>query len=141
MELENLINFNPSTCISGKITGLNRIVAGIFRKYVSPFGVSNSQLTLLFILTKMDGLNQKQLSEMIYLEKSTLNRNLKRLFDQELLSKQNFPSISITEKGKRLVNDIIPEWRKAMDEIESIMGDSGKMALDTLVQNITQKQN
>ena len=136
MEIENIDTFNPSSCISAKMTGLNRIIASIFRKYISPFGVTNSQLTLLFILSKKEGLNQKSLSDMIYLEKSSLNRNLQRLLEEKLLTKAKFPIISITDKGKIAVNKIIPEWQKAMNEIEELMEDSGKKALDTLLNNV-----
>lgn len=129
MEFENLKSFNPRECISGKMTRLNRITANIFRKYISPFGITNSQLTLLFILTKRENINQKQLSEIAILEKSSLNRNLKRLDASGLINKRNFPLFSISQKGKILVNQIIPEWRKAMIEIEEILGKEGKEAL------------
>lgn len=136
MELENLNNFNPSVCISGKVMRLNRMTANIFRKYLQPFGITDSQLTVLFILTKMDGLNQKRLSEITILEKSSLNRNLQRLLDNQLLTDKGFPVMKITEKGKRLVNKIIPEWKKAMTEIEELFGNDGVAALNTLMAKI-----
>jgi DNA-binding MarR family transcriptional regulator len=132
MELKNLNGFNPTTCISGKMRRLNRITANIFRKHISPFGVTNSQLTLLFILTKRSDLNQKQLSDMTILEKSSLNRNLKRLIASELVTKEDFPVIKITIKGKILVNEIIPEWEKAMNEIEALLKNDGMAALNVL---------
>lgn len=136
MEFENLQTFNPRECISGKITRLNRVTANIFRKYISPFGITNSQLTLLFILAKREDLNQKQLSEIAVLEKSSLNRNLKRLIDSGLISIDKFPNINISQKGKTLVNQIIPEWKKAMLEIENILEEDGKQALNTLTNKL-----
>ncbi len=136
MELKNINSFNPRKCISGKMMRLNRLTANIFRKYISQFGVTNSQLTLLFILTKRDNLNQKQLSEMIMLEKSSLSRNLKRLVDSELISKEEFPLIKITTKGKILVNEIIPEWEKAMQEIENLFESDGMDAFNILTKKL-----
>ena len=136
MELENLNNFNPRECISGKIMRVNRVIANIFRKYLSPFGITDSQLTHLFILAKKDNMNQKELADFTKLEKSSLNRNLKRLFDAELISKTNFPKLQITTKGKMLVNQIIPEWKKAMSEIEALLGQDGKEALNTLMDKL-----
>lgn len=52
MEFENLKNFNPSECISGKVMRLNRITANVFRKYLMPFNITDSQLSILFVLTK-----------------------------------------------------------------------------------------
>ena len=125
MELQNLKSFNPRECISGKMMRLNRVTASIFRKYLSPFGVTDSQLTLLFILTKRNDLNQKQLADFAKLEKSSLNRNLKRLITANYVTKENFPLIIITTKGKLFVNDIIPAWKKAMNEIEALLENDG----------------
>ncbi|NVK53472.1 MAG: MarR family transcriptional regulator [Flavobacteriaceae bacterium] len=95
-----------------------------------PFNITDSQLSILFILTKKGGLTQKQLSDIIRLEKSSLNRNLKRLFDKNYLSRADFPTIRITHLGKSFVNDIIPEWKKAMNEISQLLEEDGKNALD-----------
>lgn len=130
MEIENLHYFNPSECISGKVMRLNRITAKVFRKYLIPFNITNSQLSILFVLTKKGGLTQKQLSNIVQLEKSSLNRNLNRLYDKNYLSRTDFPRIQITHFGKSFVNNIIPEWRKAMDEISELLGEDGKTALD-----------
>lgn len=132
MEFENLKCFNPSECISGKIMRLNRIIANVFRKYLLPFDITDSQLSILFVLTKKGGLTQKQLSNIVQLEKSSLNRNLKRLLDKNYLSRTDFPIIQITDFGKSFVNNIIPEWQKAMDEISGLLGEDGKMALNLL---------
>jgi DNA-binding MarR family transcriptional regulator len=141
MKYENIESFNPMSCISNRTRRLSRVVANVFRKYLKPFDITDSQLTLLFILSKMPDLNQKQLSEMATLEKSSLNRNLKRLVERELVSKADFPKINITEKGLQLVNDIIPEWRKAMDEIEEIIGQNGVTALDLLMGKVFQQED
>ena len=136
MELQDSDSFDPKECISGKMMRLNRVTANIFRKYLSPFGITDSQLTILFILSKKSGLNQKQLSDLTVLEKSTLNRNLNRLIGSELVSKADFPLIKITIKGKTLVNAILPEWKKAMNEIERMLESDGKNALDTLIKKL-----
>ena len=83
----NIESFDPRECLSGRISRIHRLTATIFRKYIAPFDVTNSQLTLLFILSKNAGLTQKQLSDIAKLEKSSLHRNLKRLLDQEYLNK------------------------------------------------------
>lgn len=136
MEFKNIDSFNPKECISGKMMRLNRITANIFRKHLKPFGITDSQLTLLFVLTKRNNLNQKELSDITILEKSSLNRNLKRLIDSELVSKSSFPIIRITKKGKVLVNTIIPEWEKAMTEIQELLESDGISALNTLTNKL-----
>lgn len=137
MKLETIDSFQPQNCISGKVMRLNRIIANLFRKHLKPFGVSNSQVSLLFVLTKKKDLNQKQLSDLTILEKSSLNRNLHRLSEAGLITKAAFPKINITEKGKQLVSKIIPEWTKAMTEAESILENEGQEALNTLMGNVS----
>lgn len=139
MEYKNISKFNPRECISGKIMRINRLTGNIFRKYLAPFKITDSQLTLLFILTKRGGLTQKQLSDFIFLEKSTLNRNLQRLIDKQYITRINFPVIEITNKGKKFVENIIPEWEKAMAEIRGIIGNQGEEAINTIHKSLTTK--
>lgn len=139
MEYKNISKFNPRECISGKIMRINRLTGNIFRKYLAPFKITDSQLTLLFILTKRGGLTQKQLSDFIFLEKSTLNRNLQRLIDKQYITRINFPVIEITNKGKKFVENIIPEWEKAMAEIRGIIGNQGEEAINTIHKSLTKK--
>jgi len=140
MEFNNIENFNPRECISGKVMRISRITANIFRKHLAPFGITNSQLTLLFVLTKAGGLTQKQLSDFIFLEKSSVNRNLNRLIGKNYVSKINFPTIEITIKGKQFVELIIPEWEKAMEEIRMMIGDDGETAISELLNKLTLKK-
>ncbi|MBD79611.1 MAG: hypothetical protein CL840_11895 [Crocinitomicaceae bacterium] len=136
MEYKNLEGFDPSTCISGKVMRINRAVGNIFRKYLKPFNITDSQLSILFVLTKKGGLTQRQMTDITILEKSSLNRNLKRLFDREFIQKDQFPIIEITSIGKSFVNDVIPEWKKAMNEISHLMQEDGSDALNLLHQKI-----
>jgi len=140
MEFKNIETFNPRECISGKIMRINRITANIFRKYLAPFKITDSQLTLLFVLTKAGGLTQKQLSDFVFLEKSTLNRNLNRLIEKKFLTRKKFPVIEITQEGKLFVERIIPEWEKAMAEIRLIIGDNGEQSVSILLEKLITKK-
>lgn len=134
MEFNNIQRFNPSTCISGKVNQIKRITSNVFRKHLKPFGITDSQLTLMFILSKKEKMNQKELSDFAFLEKSSLNRNLTRLIERKLLSREEFPLISISTDGKYFVENIIPVWEKAMTEIESKLGEQGLSSI-TIVHN------
>ena len=137
--VDHLASFDPRVCLYGKISRIHRLTANIFRKYMAPFGVTTSQVSLLFILSKNDALTQKQLSDIVRLEKSSLHRNLKRLVDRELLDKKIFPQISITEKGNALVLRLIPEWEEAMVEIRSVIGQEGESSINLIHQRLTAK--
>ncbi|MBL4670365.1 MAG: MarR family transcriptional regulator [Flavobacteriales bacterium] len=120
---------------------LNRLTANVFRKHLSPFNITDSQLTLLFILSKKEKCNQKEISDIAKLEKSSLNRNLTRLIEKGFVTKKEFPLLQLTLSGKVFVNDIIPEWGKAMNEIKELISEEGlngiNIALDNLSKNST----
>lgn len=116
---------------------LNRITGNIFRKYLNPFGITDSQTSIMFVLSKHeDGLIQNQIAAIVQLEKSSLSRNLKRLIDQGYIQKNDSSKIVITLNGKKLIEQVIPEWQKAMDEIRSYIGQDGEEALSTLLNNL-----
>ena len=137
MEFKNIEQFNPRECISGKVKRLNRLTANIFRKYLSPFNITDSQLTLLFILSKKGKCNQKEMTEITCLEKSSLNRNLTRLVEKNYISKQEFPLLQLTHSGKFFVESIVPEWEKAMTEIKGLISEEGLNGINTALNNIT----
>lgn len=143
MEFKNIESFDPRQCISGKIMRINRITANVFRHYFQSFNLTDSQVSILFVMSKFERLTQKKITMITHHEKSSLHRNLKRLFERGYLTRDNFPLIEITLEGKKIVEEIIPEWKKAMSEIEELLGQEGSVALDLvhqqLITNVTTK--
>ncbi len=129
-------NCNPSTCISGRLMKMNRIIANIFRKHLSPFNITDSQLSMLFVVGKMGGANQKQIADFMFLEKSTVNRNLKRLVKDGYLESGGTFNFVLTKDGHELLEKIIPHWKNAMKEAEDLMGKQGGNALDILTKKL-----
>ena len=127
----------PSICISRKITKCNRIITSVFRKHLQPFGITNSQLTTLFIITKAPAPSQKMISDMLYMDKSTVNRNLKRLLDNGYIKKRTIHELQITIKGKVLLERVIPYWENAMEEIKVLLEEEGEKAINVLVNKLT----
>ncbi len=133
--LSNFEQFDPSICISNKVRQVNRVVANIYRKYLQPFNITDSQLTLLFVLSKKGELTQTELCRMLHLEKSSINRNLQRLLERQLITKES-RIICITIDGIRFVEEIIPEWKKALQETEQLLNKDGVLAVNTLIKKI-----
>ncbi|MEO1254272.1 MAG: MarR family winged helix-turn-helix transcriptional regulator [Bacteroidota bacterium] len=136
MKYPELNATDPSTCLSGKVSRISRITANIFRKHIKPFGLSNSQMGLLLLLSKKNDLTQKDICDILYMEKSTLNRNLKRLFDNKCVTKIHFPEIRITENGKALLEQVIPAWKKAMVEVRNLLEEDGEEAVNTVLNKL-----
>ncbi len=107
----------------------NRIVANVFRKYLQPLGITDSQLSILFVVTKGKSVNQKKLSDFLYLDKSTVNRNITRLFKEGYIYREETKFLHTTKKGKQFLEKVVPQWDLAMEEIREILGKEGEYAL------------
>ncbi len=115
----------------------NRIVANTFRKHLKPFGITDSQLSILFVVTKAPDVNQKRLSDILYLEKSTVNRNIARLIERNYIALDDRLMLSTTQKGLIFLEEVIPHWDMAMKEIRGILGKKGLAAVGTILSQLT----
>jgi DNA-binding MarR family transcriptional regulator len=122
-----------ASCIAGKVGRISRLTSNIFRKHLAKHDITESQLSILFITSKVKEITQKQISEFYYLEKSTVSRNLKRLVDKGYLDQKQLPRIVITTAGLDFVTEVIPSWESAMKEIKKELGDSGIEAIDEVI--------
>lgn len=129
----NIENFNPSVCISRKLMKCNRIVSAVFRKHFQEFDLTNSQISILFIVSKKGIVTQSELLDILSLEKSTVSRSMKRLFQNGCLEKESLKEISMTKKGRDLLEEVIPKWENAMVEIRKKLKKEGEQALNLVL--------
>lgn len=133
----NLENYQPQLCIAGKISRCERIVSRIYRKHFAEFDITISQLSILSVVAKKKGsVTQKLLSDLLFLEKSTVSRNLRRLFNSGYLERNSSKEIKITNTGKRLLENVIPLWDKAMLETREILKNDGENAVDLIISRL-----
>ncbi len=132
----NLAACDPLSCAAARINACERVVNGIYRKYFAPFDISISQYTILMVTNKMGRPKQVDLSDMLIMEKSTVNRNLKRLLERKLIRVQAKKRISITTKGKEKLESMIPEWEKAQHECAKKLKKEGLDSLAQLFRNL-----
>ncbi|OIQ15810.1 MAG: hypothetical protein BM557_10960 [Flavobacterium sp. MedPE-SWcel] len=135
----NIDNCNPTFCISGKINRCTRIIGNVFRKHLKDFNITSSQLSVLFVITKGKDVNQKKISDILYLEKSTVNRNLNRLIKSGYIYTDEYSKLKITDSGYEFLDNVIPQWNLAMDEIRDKIEKEGEDALNILLSNLTKQ--
>lgn len=128
--MSNIDNIDPRTCIASKMMKCHRILSGVFRKHLLPFGITNSQLSMLFVICKKEQVTQRELCDFLFLEKSTVHRNLTKLLEMGFVTRSNFPNFSMTREGLRFLDQIIPAWQAAMNETTDRLGQQGLGALD-----------
>ncbi len=128
--------FNPNICIASKIQKSNRILNNIFRKHLKVLDLSNSQVSILFVLSKKKCTTQKELADFLFLEKSTINRNIERLIKQNFIERTELNQVAITSTGIDKVLNIVPHWQEAMHEAEEKLGAEGLSSLNTLLKTL-----
>lgn len=129
---------DPSTCLALQAKMLTRIVDGIYRKHLKEFQITSPQLNILFVMGKTQELPQAQIGKILVLERSTVTKDLKRLIEKGFLEKTSsgHPVVSITEAGNAFLEQIIPAWTAAGEEVEALMGAQQAQQLRQLVQSI-----
>lgn len=128
---------NPQNCIVSKTMKINRLMNSLFRKHLSDIDITLSQLSIMFLVSKKETISQNTLGEILYLEKSTVTRNLKRLILSGYLKKKEGNVIAVTVKGKRLVERTIPNWENAMNEAKLKIKNEGEQALHLVLHRLT----
>jgi len=121
-------------CIGASFRRLSRITDRYYRKHLSGFDITESQLSILFVLSKMGKVEQGKIGKKLELERSTVSRNIRLLESKGLVIRTSDyrPDISLTGKGMSLVDELIPVWEKAMDDLTGILGDEGLNQLSDL---------
>ncbi|MEX0291120.1 MAG: MarR family winged helix-turn-helix transcriptional regulator [Flavobacteriaceae bacterium] len=137
IEYPLLSSCDPSVCFSSRMMRLNRIISSIFRKHITPFGLTPSQLSILFVVAKKGNKSQRELCDLLFLEKSSTSRNLQRLLEGDLVKKNALRQIEITKEGRLLIEKIIPSWEEAMEEVRSILGKEGQDSFEVIYDRIT----
>ena len=125
----NIHNSRPMDCVSGNIMKCNRIIGNIFRKYMKSFDITDSQLSMLFVITKVGLIKQKGVADRLHMEKSTVNRNLKRLMNKNYIAFDDNRFLYTTEVGKEFLEMVIPYWDKAMKEMHEKLEEDGLAAI------------
>ncbi len=121
------MKYQVEQCIGNRLRCLSRVVDRDFRASLKEFDITESQLSILFALTKLGKVDQGKIGESLFLERSTVSRNIKLLEKRGVLTKSsNYrPEIELTQKGFDLVQSILPIWESLMHTFIDKLGKEG----------------
>lgn len=121
------MKYDIPQCIGARLRRLSRIADAYYRKCLVDFNITENQMTILFVLSKMGKIEQGKIGEILFLERSTVSRNIKLLEKQKLVSRtiDYRPEIELTTEGKELVKVLLPKWEEVMDELAGKIGQAG----------------
>ncbi len=87
------------------------------------FDITAEQYGILYMLTKEDGLYQRQFSKMLMKDRPNITRMLDILENKKLLYRESDPNdrrifkVFITDEGRELINQIAPVKEKILKEV------------------------
>lgn len=121
-------------CVGNKLRRLSRIVDGHYRSSLKDYDITENQMTLLFVLHSAGKVDQGFLGKKLILERSSISRNINVLIRNGYVAKNSEyrPQVFLTQKGKVLVEKLIPLWEEVMDNIILEIGEEGIDMLNKL---------
>jgi DNA-binding MarR family transcriptional regulator len=135
----NLDALDPRVCVNGKVRKLARLVAAIYDSMLRPHGLQGSQLSILFIIGKLQPISQKSLCERMIMEQSTMSREVNRLIDKGWIEIERaagdarIGQLRLTDEGCRLVEQMVPVWQQTHDKVMAVLGTFSVQQLDGAV--------
>lgn len=138
---------DPSTCLNGKMKRLQRLVNNRYQNLLEPFGLKGSILSILFIIGKRPGINQKEIGKNLILDASTMSRDIKMLENKSYITKErDFVDkrntiFYLSNEGKVLLEEVVPLWRKAHDEIHAILDEQSISIIDQTILKLKNAQS
>lgn len=103
-----------------------RAVTRFYDEALRPSRLKGTQFVLLAAIEAGEAVSITNLAELIDIERTTLVRNLQLLRKDGLVAPlkgvNGRRKPTLTEKGKTALDDALPLWRQAQDEIEGRLG-------------------
>ena len=101
-----------------------RLITQFYDKKLSPSGIKITQFSILSSLASGKTMSVSELSDELFIDRTTLTRSLDRLNKLELIEKVKSHDarhrlVRLTEKGYETLDHAIPLWTEAEEEIFS----------------------
>jgi len=121
-------------CIAVRLRMLNRVITGVYDEAIRPLGVTAGQINILVTVETLGKPRQADVGRALYMEKSTLSRNVERLRRKGWLEvseegQDRAQHLAVTARGRTLIGRAMPLWEKAQEQARRIIGTAGEHAL------------
>ena len=132
----------PAHCVSNSLHQTARAITRIYREEMRGSGIQRSQFAILGYLSKLGVVQLTELADHLYMERTTLTRNLKPLEKRGLVAINKSPTdarakeISLTTEGKAKFRSTTRLWRKAQKRVLATIGEEHWAALESSLQNL-----
>ena len=126
----------PSRC-----SATARAITRRYDALARPFGITATQFSLLGTLVASGAQSISELAERRGFERTTLTRNLARLEKLGLIESRPADRgkgrvCDLSDKGRAMLEDLLPVWRRAQAEIRAELGEDGFDEADATLKRI-----
>jgi len=133
---------DPSHCVSNNLHKTARAVSRIYAEEMRPAGLARSQFAILGHLAHQGPVAVSELADRLYMERTTLTRNLKPLEQAGLVTRTSSATdarvrlVEITRPGRRKLVQARRYWRKAQARMLKLFGEDEWRALESTLRGL-----
>ena len=117
-------------CFNLAMRKSSRLMTQFYNERLSTLGLKVGQFSILRAVDVRKQTTNKELQGILVSDQTTLTRNLKPLFRDELLRLTTNPAdgrvklISLTPKGRALYKKALPVWKSTQKDISKMLGEA-----------------
>jgi DNA-binding MarR family transcriptional regulator len=132
----------PGHCVSNNLQKTARAVSRLFAEEMRPSGLTRAQFPMLGYLEAAGPLPMSDLAARLYMERTTLTRNLRPLEDAGLVERPPDPQdarvrlVAITPLGRRKLREARRYWRRAQERVLKLYGAEQWLALESQLRTL-----
>ncbi|MFZ0241355.1 MAG: MarR family transcriptional regulator [Desulfobacterales bacterium] len=136
--LKSICRKVADTCMGIRVRRVSRVVGNHYDEYLKPLGLKGTQFTLLNAINLYPGSTISRLADLMLLDRTTLNRNLKPLEREGLIRSGHgrdlrTRTLELTPQGVEILQGALPLWLEAQSAVIDIMGGRMQRLGDDLV--------
>ncbi len=126
----------PAGCTAMRLRRTARRVTQIYERHLEPYGLTAAQFGLLAQLRAHAGVSIGALAELMFMDATTLSRNLRPLERRALVAfsrdarDRRARRLKLTDEGRALLKSAAAGWAAAQRQVEARLGVAGAHALN-----------
>jgi DNA-binding MarR family transcriptional regulator len=129
--------FVPGHCVANNLHKTARAVSRVYAEELRVAGLKRSQFSILATLNKAQEVALSELADRLYLERTSLTRNLKPLEAAGFVARSDSPAdgrvklVRITDRGRSKFREARRCWQKAQRRVVRLFGEDRWRDLET----------
>ncbi|SRR5260370_34520330 len=126
-------------CVNLRLRMLNRLVNKLYADPLREVGISTCQQSIMFMVGKMKRISQNELGKALFLERSTVTREINGLVAKGFIRKtDDFPSpvLALSKSGENALRVMVPLWSNIQEQVLDVIGKDGSSAINKVLNSL-----